>query len=282
MKKAALITVHGMGIIPENYNKELIKKLHARLGSKFDDLYVGSVYYQGILMDNEQRVWNSVAARVKWHALRKFLLFGFGDAAGLENGKESTESVYAQAQTIIARELYKAKNEIGANGTILIIAQSLGCQVVSCYFWDAKCASEGKTVSKGIWRNIKEYELEISGSILTSEDITFLQGSSFHYFMTTGSNIPIFVAAHAMTSILPITPNNKFKWDNYYYQNDVLGWPLADLSTEYANIVIDHQIKVYPGFIGWILTNWNPISHLQYWKDNEVLSSIESTLQTLL
>ena len=44
-KKAAFISVHGMGRTEENYNAEIVKELKRRLGSTFDNLHVGKVYY---------------------------------------------------------------------------------------------------------------------------------------------------------------------------------------------------------------------------------------------
>lgn len=272
-----------MGTTPENYNEEIVRELRIRLGVKFNDLHVGSIYYQGILQPNEDLVWQKVARRVKWDDLRKFLLFGFADAAGLENGKESLNSVYSIAQTAVARELYLARQAIGAEGPVLILAQSLGCQVISCYFWDAQSSRAGKNVSVGIWQNIKAFEAAIAGSnTLTPEDILFLQGESFRSFITTGCNIPIFVAAHARTDILPIKPNSRFEWNNFYDKDDVLGWPLADLSDEYTAVVTDHQVNAASGVFGWLLKSWNPLSHGQYWGDDEVLDPLESHLRTLL
>ena len=75
MKKAALITVHGMGETPENYNADFKGKICKRLRVKFDDLHVGSIYYHDILQDNENRVWQATQATVGWRELRKFLLW---------------------------------------------------------------------------------------------------------------------------------------------------------------------------------------------------------------
>jgi hypothetical protein len=283
MKKAALVTVHGMGTTPCNYADELTKELRRRLGTLFDDLHIGTVYYQSILQENEERVWDKVAERLKWDELRKFLLFGFADAAGLESGKEQFDSVYAQAQVKVARELYRASVASKPNAPLIIIAQSLGCQVISCYFWDALRAQRGEAVANGIWSDISLYESQISGdAALGPEQISFLQGSSFQHLLTTGCNIPIFVAAHATNKILPIIPNQIFKWDNYYDRDDVLGWPLADLSDEYARVVTDHPVNAGSGVFGWLLKSWNPLSHGQYWGDNEVLDPLEAKLRQVL
>ena len=282
-KKAAFITIHGMGSTEPDYDKELIKELKDRLGDKFTSLHIGKVYYQKILQDNENRVWNLVAKRLKWDALRKFLLFGFADAAGLENGKEKLDSVYSQAQTLLAHQLWLAFQAMDGNGPVVILAQSLGCQVASCYFWDAN-QSITKPVNVGIWQDISHFESQISnGTNLSEEEIKFIKGNSLHTLYTTGCNIPIFVAAHAITDINPIHPNPTFKWHNFYDKDDVLGWPLADLSPAYSQIVQDDPINAGGGGVfGWLLKSWNPLSHGQYWGDDEVLDPLEELLQSLL
>ena len=283
MKKVALLTVHGMGTTPKNYADEITAELQKRLRDKFAGLHVGSVYYQEILQANEEKVWNRLPRRVKWDELRKFLLYGFADAAGLENGKDALNSVYSSAQALLAKELNSTLQTLGPDGTVVILAQSLGCQVVSCYFWDAIKYRSGKRVVNGIWQDIRQFEPMISGGkTLDPSEISFLQGSSFRHFLTTGCNIPIFVAAHPGANILPIRPNDVFSWHNYYDRYDILGWPLSDLSTEYSEVVFDHQVNAGSGVFGWLLKSWNPLSHGQYWGDDEILDPLESALREYL
>jgi hypothetical protein len=282
-KKVAFITVHGMGRTDRSYNEDVVRELRQRLGARSDDLHIGKVYYQDILQPNEDRVWGSVARRVKWDELRKFLLFGFADAAGLESDKDFRGSDYWKAQVAIAKELFSAREAMGGDGPLVILAQSLGSQVTSCYFWDAIKAKLGNPPSSGIWHDISGAQAEITGGRpLTTDEIGFLQGKLFRRFVTTGCNIPIFVAAHAKADILPIRPNDEFEWHNYYDRDDVLGWPLADLSKEYGEVVVDHAVNAGGGIVGWLLKSWNPMSHTQYWADDEVLDPLEGMLRTLL
>lgn len=283
-KKAAFITIHGMGRTELDYNHDIVSEMKDRLKSLSEHLHFGKVYYQDILQQNEDRVWNNVVRKVKWDELRKFLLFGFGDAAGLEANKEGKGSDYWLAQIAIAKELLVARDAMENNGPIVILAQSLGGQVASCYFWDANLkTARGKEPTVGIWKNIEEAASEIAPTRrLTNDEIDFLRGSTFRTFITTGCNIPIFVAAHAKEDILPIYPNNNFKWHNYYDKDDILGWPLSDLSDEYKSIVVDHQINATGGIMGWLLKSWNPMSHTQYWLDEDLLTPLEQTLRPLL
>jgi len=283
-KKAAILTVHGMGRTKATYHHQLVSELQHRLGTLYDQLHFGSVYYQDVLQANEDRVWSAVGRRVKWDALRQFLLFGFGDAAGLEAGKDGIDSDYALAQLRIARALFQARAAMAGSGPLLILAQSLGGQVTSNYFWDAQKAAAGERPRVGIWQDLGRVEREITGGRpLTADETAFLQGSSLRVLMTTGCNIPIFVAAHAKQDILPIQPNRQhFEWHNYYDKDDVLGWPLADLSPQYGEVVTDHPVNAGSGMIGWLLKSWNPMSHTQYWADDEVLEPLEQTLRSLL
>lgn len=282
-KKVALITVHGMGSTPPDYNAELTRELADRLGADFDQVHVGSVFYQNILEPNERRVWERVADQVRWDDLRRFLLFGFADAAGLESGKELPHSVYTQAQVRIARELYLAFQAAGPDAPVIFLAQSLGGQVTSCYFWDSIKARAEEEVSVGLWRNFPENQAEIFGADApTPEALRFIQGATLRTLVTTGCNIPIFVAAHAKADVRPIRPNDAFTWLNFYDKDDVLGWPLAPLSAEYAQVVRDHSINAAGGALGWISASWNPTSHARYWRDRDVLGPLEQAIRQAL
>lgn len=280
MKKVALITVHGMGSMDSDYNSELKKELFDRLGDAFDSLHIGSVYYQKILEPNEKRVWKSVAKKVRWDDLRKFLLFGFADAAGLESNKQIPKSVYTLAQVEIAREMYLAFKAVGPSAPVIFLAQSLGGQVTSCYFWDSIKKRNRENPEFGVWHDLAANQFEIFGNDApTPEALSFMQGATLRHLFTTGCNIPIFVAAHAKSDIKPIRPNTEFLWSNYYDKDDVLGWPLAPLSPEYSQVVRDIQINSGGGVLGWISSSWNPMSHTQYWRDDEVLNPLEEAIR---
>lgn len=65
--------------------------------------------------------------------------------------------------------------------------------------------------------------------------LPFLRAETCMAWVTTGCNIPLFVAAHKTMNIKPIQPPNgspTFKWLNIYDPDDVLGWPLQPLSPE--------------------------------------------------
>lgn len=290
MNKVALLAIHGMGSTQRGFSNELVQDLTRKMNNNFDELVVfKEVYYQHILQDNEREVWHKLAGKLRWDALRQFLLFGFADAAGLEHRKELPGSAYEQAQLEIARALYLVSQQLGHNDKVVVLAHSLGCQVMSCYLWDAALAATTPPagaqakIMAGIWQDIQQHAMAIAGkATLSHDEILFLQGQSLALLVTTGCNIPIFVAAHKQKDILPFAkPNTEFVWHNYYDKDDVLGWPLAELSPAYGQLVTDIRINAGGGVLGWISKSWNPMAHGEYWEDTELLKPLARQLEML-
>lgn len=274
-----------MGRTRREYDRDLRREIRRRLGPRSRSLHFGRIYYQDILQSNQNRIWKLVAGKLSWDVLREFILFGFADAVGLEAHKDRSNSVYTRAQISIARALFAARTALGGDKPIVILAQSLGGQVLSNYLWDAQQHQKKSPVSYGIWRKPQSFAQEIGASTahLSAAEINFLSGGTLRYLYTTGCNIPIFVAAHASTNIVPIKkPRHDFEWHNYYDKDDVLGWPLEELSKAYSVLVTDHRINAGQGFLGWLLKSWNPASHNEYWGDDDVLDDLEAHLRSLL
>ena len=285
MPQVALITVHGMGETPRDYAAGVFGEMRTRLGPLLRERAAFySVYYQDTLQKNEQTVWDRVdsAGQVHYDALRKFMLFGFADAAGLENRKEDPDSVYELAQGQIARALLAA---CAANPDmpVVVLAHSLGCQVLSSDIYDAQKAGKGGRVEAGIWRDIDAWSRPALGRLLSEREKAYLAAGTCSALVTTGCNIPIFVAAHKEMHIKPIVPPTPlFRWLNLYDPDDVLGWPLQPLSAGYRTLVEDRTLNAGRGAVDWLLKSWNPLSHNSYWQDDEVLEPLATMLRRLV
>lgn len=283
MSQVALIAVHGMGETLPDYADGLMAQLRSRLGALVPKVVMRSVYYHGILYDNQRVVWDRTAAtgKVRYDGLRKFVLYGLGDAAGLENRKEIPGSVYELAQGEIAQALLSA-HALQPDMPVVFVAQSLGGQVLSSYIYDAQKAAANQPVGAGIWRNIDAWAIATQGRTLTASERAFLGGGTCAGLVTTGCNIPIFVAAHKEMHIIPIAPpTSLFKWINYYDPDDVLGWPLQPLSQGYRVLVEDRAINASGGLGSLLTRSWNPLSHNNYWEDGAVLDAIAAMLRRL-
>jgi hypothetical protein len=289
MPEVALIAVHGMGQTPPDYAEPLFEKVRDRLGALGRAVDCRAVYYQGVLKANQNEIWerSDQNSRLHYAELRKFLLFGFGEAAGLENRKEERGSVYELAQGQIAHQLLVAWGGGGAM-PVMFLSHSLGCQVLSSYLYDAQRARGivpgGKPVA-GIWTDIDAWSRGEPGlgRLLTQEEKRFISGGTCMAWITTGCNIPIFVAAHKQMHIKPIArPTANFRWLNIYDPDDALGWPLRPLSGDYADLVEDRAINAGQGMTNWLLKSWNPLSHRLYWDDEDVLEPVSHMLRLLI
>jgi len=285
MTRAALITLHGMGETARDYADSMLDKVDNGLSEgERSELSIGVVYYQDLLQDNQRRVWDacSSAQHLSFADLRKFLLFGFGDAAGLETNKDDPGSTYEDAQLEIVRQLLMVRGATSSNPPLVVIAQSLGGQVFSDFIWDAqraRAAADDPAVPPpraGIWQpGTLAARL---GRMPSAQELSFLQGDTLSCIVTTGCNIPIFVAAHRAMNIKAIArPNDGFEWHNFFDPQDVLGWPLQPLGGGYETLVRDHSINA-----GGILRSWNPLSHTAYWTDADVVRPLLQQLHRAL
>ena len=275
MSKVALLTIHGMGEQPLDYADDMRRALSHRMGAAFANVDVHSVYYQHLLKPNELDVWNRTRERstVRYEQLRKFILFGFADAAGLENRKEYDNSVYEQAQMEIARALLAILATRGPDTPIVLLAHSLGCQVMSSFIYDAQKRAGGGAVAAGIWKPGR------MADSLTAEQRKFLQCGTVRTFVTTGCNIPVFVSAHQRMDVKPIIkPNPGFTWLNLYDPDDALGWPLQPLEGGYETLVEDRVVNAGQGILDFMTKSWNPLSHTAYWTDDEIIKPLSSLL----
>lgn len=271
-KKLGLIFIHGMGETKPDFADHLEQVLRQQLDSEiWKDIHRESVFYQIILQVNQRRVWNDMQFfppnKLRWSELRKFMIYGFSDASSLEHRNTDNNSVYKQTQKIIVDSLRKArKNLENQESPLIVIAQSLGGQVISNYIWDSQMA-------KGVW------DLDSPDYINPSiEEKDFISLKTMRFLLTTGCNIPLFVAG--FDKIVPFDKSklhSQFEWKNYYDRDDVLGWPLQPLSDEYNQLVEDIEINS-----GNFLLSQTPFSHNEYWTDPDFSKPLINEIKRLL
>ena len=258
MAHVGVLTLHGMGYTSPHYAVDLFDEIRTRLGpADAANVEMKAIYYQNILQDNQEDYYRRVKRRLRWDDLREFILYGFSDAASLEAKKHGPDSPYFQAQLRILGGLKVLYSMLSGNDRrVVIVAQSLGGQVVSNYLWDA---TPGRTPRHGVW--------SVPQNFSSPEEETFCRGRKTTRLMTTGCNIPIFCAGLDRDDITPIDELSPgFEWHNYYDRDDVLGWPLKPLSDAYAaRVTGDHPINA------GLITGFTPLSHTAYWRDRDFL-----------
>lgn len=265
MAHLGILTLHGMGNTQLDYAVDLFDEIRNRLKTDASKVETKAVFYQDILQENQTRYFRSVKRRLRWDDLREFMLYGFSDAASLESKKDGDDSPYFQAQMRILGALKVLYGLLsGDDRRVVIIAQSLGGQVMSNYLWDAQ---PGRVAKHGVW--------SVPQVFSSPEEEAFCRGRKTTRFMTTGCNIPIFCAGLDRNRITPIDELSPgFEWHNYYDRDDVLGWPLQPLSDAYAaRVTGDHPINA------GVLTGFTPLSHINYWRDRDFLRPLISHIK---
>lgn len=291
--KVALLPIHGMGRVECRFAEDLEKALGSRIGKRWDEeVLFRPVHYQKILQDEQERVWEDMKKRdLDWTRLRKFVLFGFSDATGIERNAHCEDSPYAKVQQIIQNELRAIYDKVQkADFPVVVIAQSLAGHLISNYIWDAQSVARqsASSCTRGVWATADATNEAVDAEDGAEEtDVepdpadSFLRLKSLKFLYTTGCNIPIFVASFPEAEIVPVATHDHgyaFKWKNFFDDDDVLGWPLRPLSKAYEKAVcFDKRVNA-----GNPLINWTPFSHGRYWTDEELLSELVADLESLL
>lgn len=278
-KKCAVLAIHGQGMTKSDFADELYKQIQNKLGNTLrDQVYFGQIYYQGLIQGNQEVVWKSMPQReLRWKSLREFMLYGFSDPVTIEYAASGPDSRYLYVQRIIVEAIHNARKQLtDANSPIVIIADSLGGHLISNYIWDAQSQAKGKSVI-GVWH----YDLDSLMLGIASEEVDFYRLRTLRHLLTTGCNIPIFVAGHKdIVAIEKPNPLKKFDWLNFYDRDDILGWPLKPLSPSY-DLIVTEDIDVDSGPAP---SSWSPFSHLHYWKNevflNRAAQSIKMAIET--
>ncbi len=269
-KELGIIVIHGMGETKKDYYLGLQEHIGKTLGLQiWDKVHLEPIFYQDSIQPNQYRVWNNMVQKevLDWKGLRQFMLFSFADASSLEHKPDKQGSIYRKVQQKIIDALKKTRVKLGnQDKDIILVAQSLGGQVISNYIWDFQ-------ENKGIWEvNNPDFPQ------FNPEEEKFLKFDSLKYLFTSGCNIPLFVSG--FDQIVAIRkPNQDFKWLNYFDKDDVLGWPLKPLSDSY-NQVVEKDIEINAG--NFFIKGWNPLSHTGYWTDRDFVKPLCEKIQSLL
>ncbi|GAB3533994.1 hypothetical protein GCM10027443_20410 [Pontibacter brevis] len=257
--KFGVLTIHGMGNQRPDYANALQKNLYKQLREEtIADISFKSIWYHSDFQVHQDKVWEHMVQSgnpLDQQRLRKFFLNFLSDAATSEFRPGEEDSSYKRIQRIILRQINALRVELeDQDCPIIIIAHSLGCQIISNYIWDAQ-------QRKGIWEKNEPTEFQKLGTT--------------RLLLTSGCNIPLFVSG--LEKIVAIDkPNDLFEWHNFYDRDDILGWPLKPLSKGFPNaydsiVTQDREIN----------TGWTPFSHSDYWEDKDFINPVAQLIHAV-
>ena len=268
-KRVGVLFVHGLGAVPEDFAHDSIQELRERVagrGLNRDEIAWQSVYWHPLLSEKENRLWVDLSAQndLNWAKLRKFFINAFGTVTSYRSSGDRPGSMYQAIHGMVNESLKELREKLGGQDKpLLVIAHSFGSVIISDYIWDRQRGRDQARFGTSAFERMET----LSGMV------------------TLGSNIPLFtVDSDRIAAIdfpppgLPAALEKKAKWLNLYDSDDVLGWPLRDLSESYAKVVSE-DIEVS---VGNILTSWNPTNHAAYWTDDSVIKPTLYLLSSVL
>lgn len=292
--KCALLCMHGMGDLDRKSFQDEIKllknSLRKHLLDQFDHVYIPDqgIFYSDLTENYQLKIIKKMQKSISpnlYSKIRDFCLYGFSDAVAFCTYHSAANT---QQYTAVQDRIYQALRDVRTtcgDVPVIILTQSLGCQILSNYLWDAQVSLKGHPHPASIWAPAQHSKYESSD---------FLTLKTLKTWITTGCNIPIFVSGFEhIRAVETERDGYNFKWINIYDKDDVLGFPLTPLSVSFDQghsghgqsydeaVKEDIQLNAGNGFFGR-LKGMTPLSHLQYWTDKKVLNIIADRLKLSL
>lgn len=263
----AVVVIHGMGSQSPGFAEDMVTELNDRVSDLKKDpgaIAWRPIFWAHSLEERELRYFRNAkrTGDLDFIRLRKFLLTAFGDASAYQKVESEANTTYEEIHDLIGKGIASLyTTQLGSKPKpLIVIAHSLGGHIMSNYIWDMQKSSNAK--------------------LSPFERMKWLSG-----IVTFGCNIPLFTFAYEKVEPIVFPPQSlrpdlkkKAKWLNFYDPDDVLGYPLKPINSDYRNVVT----KDIPINVGGILSSWNPAAHSKYWTDNDFTKPVAKFIARFL
>ncbi len=266
MEKLGILVIRGSGGTGFNRQKKFIEKINRRLTKhnintnhiayEYIDWYEPLQSQQELLLE---RMLDSEDLKLKSRMLRKFLITNIADLINYGGKPNLPDQVYEKTHLMVYDSILKLQNRVIEHAPLIIIASSMGTEIMNNYIWDRQHAGENDPFG----------------------NTAFERFETLVGLFTFGNNIPIFSSSSEIDELQPIQfpiqnilPELKALalWENYFDRNDPLGYPIKFINEHYANAnVEDIQIGV-----GNLLSFWNILSHFGYWTSGKLQKRVSN------
>ncbi|MFC3883526.1 chemotaxis protein [Bacillus songklensis] len=276
MKQVAVAIIHGMGIQKEDYAEDMevllqqafLEKAKPFVSGPFSPIVIESVYWAEIFGDREEELFQSLVINnhLRYKGLRRFVIQYLADVIAYQP-VETAKHNYHRVHQKLADVLRVLAGKAGHHAPLCVISHSLGSVIASNYFYDLQ-------INQG------------NAQLPVSELSPLEKGDSLALFYTLGTTLPLWslrydnfdrpiqIPSHKLHQYYP---NLEGEWINFYDKDDILSYPLKQVSPEYNRAVNeDREINA-----GDIWKSWNPLSHSAYLTDKDVIEPIVNGLFTV-
>jgi hypothetical protein len=237
------------------------------LGLNAHDVAWQPVYWADILEPQENALWTKLTRNHKlgFAELRKFVLRNLADALAYQREPDCSPDVYERIHRRVHEGVIDLRSKLGGqDAPLAVMAHSPGSYVMSNYIWDQQRQNSAALPGPSAFEKMR----------------------TLCALITFGCNIALFSLAlqnYVGITFPPLELKEPVKsaarWLNYYDPQDVLGYPVKPLWDGYAS---NPQIEDLEINVGNILTSWNPLSHVQYWTDDNFTGPVSRQIASLL
>lgn len=277
-QKLGVAIIHGIGNQKEDFaepTKAVLKLAFARhlmgiVDNAADELVMESIYWADVLDAEEQHLLENVQKLgwLRFPQSREFLIYFMGDAIAYQPtvGRQGRD-IYDAIHHIYARALQKIAEQAGELAPLCVIAHSLGTIITGNYFYDLQkhALMPERSFVNPVIQDLLNTPLE--------------KGYTLNLLYTLGSPIAMWSLRYENFGDPIDFPAPQFKdyypgvfheWVNIYDTDDAIAFPISRLNEKYADgRVKDRQVNV-----GNWRQFWNPLCHLGYWLDTEIIEQI--------
>ena len=303
-RQVAVVVLHGIGSPAKEFDDPrkrfdhtLKKKVTEHLGSDFAFVAWQPVLWSDVKLEEAQEQLldeNDKDLPLFGDGLTSFAVKSLADASAYQYyGKTDPRfptSNYLTVNGLVLNALEKcAKSLEDPDKTpMVVIAQSMGCHVISNYQWDAS--------------RDPERIVGVDGDHTRLTPFTALKTLCGLYF--TGCNLPILTMGVPREGKVPIqvpgavAPKlfNQFDrnihavWKNYYDPDDVLGYALESQFAPFFDGKGTSDVLRSPNQIAVddckielrSLAGLTPLAHIGYWKSSRITKDIADMVRTLI
>jgi hypothetical protein len=263
--EAGVLILHGIGSQKPDFADAFIGALKGKLargGVAAGRVAFQPVFWANVLEPAETTLLSLLdeGGRMDWRSLRMFVIQTLADAVAYRRSYPKGWDAYHQ----IHWEVFEALNTLGArigkaDAPLFVVAHSLGSVIFSDHVWDEQ-------KGHGFGRD------------------AFTRCETLAGIVTMGSNIPLFTLGLSDVRCIQFPPlqgsdaaegRGPARWRNYFDRDDVLGYPLRQLSESYA-AAVEADIEMN---VGGLVTSWNPASHNGYWKNRRFIAAVAEQLE---
>jgi hypothetical protein len=267
-QKIAVAIVHGIGRQGPGFYEGMKAEIEDRCRDVCgDDIVAEPVYWAREMQDTEDELWKRMAGDgpMDYTKIRRLMIDFVADAMAYQpttHDRKAYDDIHAE----FAQCLRHLAEKAGEKAPLCIIAHSLGTVISSNFIYDLQ---NPQNISDTVQAVMKDTPLD-RGETLT---LLYTMGSPLALWSLRFRDFgqPIAVPSPKLSQHYP---QLKGEWINYYDRDDVAAFPLKILNDAYKQVVTaDTEVNV-----GGILTSWNPLAHLEYWTDRDILDPISKAI----